>query len=280
MRVHAVTGGGDVRLNVVETGKASGRAILFVHGWSQSHVAWRKQLHSPLADRFRLVALDLRGHGESEKPAGVYGDSRLWADDVAAVIVTLRLERPLLVAWSYGGYVLCDYLRVHGDDALAGLVFVAAATDTPDVADYMLFGAAWADLLPGADGSLAGTVFSESAEDAAIAMHSFVRRCFAKPLPLDEELLLLGTNLLCPPRVRLELVRRTLENDVALAGIRLPTLVAHGDADSVIDLDTGRHVAGQIPGAGLSVYAGCGHALFWEAADRFNRELGEFASAL
>jgi non-heme chloroperoxidase len=278
---HTVAGGGGLALNVVEAGNPSGRPILLVHGWSQSHVVWRKQLTSPLADRFRLVAIDLRGHGESDKPAGVYGDSRLWADDVAAVIGSLGLERPLLVGWSYAGYVLCDYLRAHGVDALAGLAFVAAATDTPDVAsDYTLFGAAWAGLLPGADGSLAGTVFSDDAEDAAIAMRSFVRRCFAGPLPLDEELLLLGANLLCPPRVRLELVRRTLDNDAALSGIRVPTLVAHGDADSVIDLEAGRHVAGTIPDAGLSVYEGCGHALFWEAADRFNRELGEFASAL
>jgi non-heme chloroperoxidase len=277
---HTVVGGGGVRLNVVEAGAPSGPAILFIHGWSQSHLAWARQLDSPLAGRFRLVALDNRGHGDSDKPDGAYGDSQLWADDIAAVIDSLALEKPVLCGWSYGGFIINDYLRHHGQERLGGLNYVGGATDMGIETSYKFLGSAWNGLLPGEDGSLSGTVFSENAEEASTAMRMLVRGCFAGPLPLDEELLLLGFNLLCPPRVRLQLFGRKLENDDVLAAIRLPTLVTHGAADAVVDLETGRHIAELIQGSRLSVYDGCSHAPFWEDADRFNRELADFASAI
>ena len=82
MKTYTVTGGGGLRLHVQETGNPNGRPILFIHGFSQCRLAWNKQMHSDLAKDFRLVAMDIRGHGLSEKPRDVYGDSKLWADDV------------------------------------------------------------------------------------------------------------------------------------------------------------------------------------------------------
>jgi pimeloyl-ACP methyl ester carboxylesterase len=69
----------------------------------------RDSTRARLIDEFHLVAFDLRGHGMSEAPpdAGSYAGD-VWALDVAAVIETLALERPILVGWSYGGYVICD----------------------------------------------------------------------------------------------------------------------------------------------------------------------------
>ena len=79
MKAHTVTGGGGIKLHVEETGNPNGRPMLFIHGFSQCRLAWTKQLTSDLADDFRLVALDIRGHGLSEKPRDAYGDSQLWA---------------------------------------------------------------------------------------------------------------------------------------------------------------------------------------------------------
>ena len=62
------TGTGGLRLHVREWGQADGPTILFIHGWSQNHLCWAKQYDSALADEFRLVAFDLRGHGMSEAP--------------------------------------------------------------------------------------------------------------------------------------------------------------------------------------------------------------------
>ncbi|MDQ2909661.1 MAG: alpha/beta hydrolase [Actinomycetota bacterium] len=280
MTHHTVTGGGGVRLHVVETGNPSGQAILFIHGWSQSHLVWSRQLNSPLSERFRLVSLDNRGHGDSDKPPDAYGDSQLWADDIQAVIDSLSLNKPVLSGWSYGGLIINDYLRHHGQDRLGGINYVGAVTDLAIETPYKFLGASWNGLLPGEDGSLSDTVFSANAEEAAAAMRKLLRGCFAKPLPIDEELLLLGLNLLCPPRVRLALFSRTLENDDVLAQIRVPVLVTHGAADEVVDMETGQHIASHVQGAKLSVYDGIGHASFWEDADRFNTELAEFASSL
>jgi alpha-beta hydrolase superfamily lysophospholipase len=95
MRTHTVIGGGGLRLHAREWGNPDGPPIVFMHGWSQSHLCWSKQYDSPLAGEFRLVAYDLRGHGMSEAPPEPehYLDGRLWADDLAAVIDQLRAPR-------------------------------------------------------------------------------------------------------------------------------------------------------------------------------------------
>ena len=68
MRTYSVAGGGGCRLHVEETGKREGRPLLFIHAFSQSRLSWGRQVNSDLADDFRLVTFDLRGHGASEKP--------------------------------------------------------------------------------------------------------------------------------------------------------------------------------------------------------------------
>ena len=90
IRSHRITGGAGTTLHVVETGNENGRPVLFIHGLSQCALAWRKQLRSSLGNDLRLVAMDLRGHGQSERPPDGYDDQSLWADDVHAVITTLN----------------------------------------------------------------------------------------------------------------------------------------------------------------------------------------------
>jgi len=277
MRHYSVTGGGGTRLNVVETGDPAGRPIVFLHGWSQSHAAWQRQLQSPALRGFRLVAVDLRGHGDSDKPVDGYGESAWWAADLDAVCATLALERPVLVVWSYAGYVIADYLRARGDAALGGIVFVDATTDLGRTA-YRRLGDGWLGALP--DGSGAPNVYSPGAEDAAVAMRRFLRNSVATPLDHLAELQFLGSVLLVPPRVREALFSRRLANDDVLDRIRVPTLIVHGEADRIVDVESARHLAEHIPHATLSTYPGVGHMPFWEATERFDRELAAFAGAL
>jgi non-heme chloroperoxidase len=96
MRTHQIVGGGGLKLHVVEAGNAQGRPIVFIHGVSQCHLQWNRQMNSSLAGDHRLIALDMRGHGLSEKPHDCYTDSKLWADDVNAVIQALDLDHPVL----------------------------------------------------------------------------------------------------------------------------------------------------------------------------------------
>ena len=118
---HTITGGGVCRLHLVEAGNPHGRPILFLHGFSQSVLTWERQLGAELLRRHRLVAMDLRGHGSSDRPRAGYDDSRLWADDVDAAIRELSLDRPVLCGWSYGPLVMLDYVRHYGEARIGGL---------------------------------------------------------------------------------------------------------------------------------------------------------------
>src|SRR5262249_10059969 len=91
MQTHTLEGGGGLKLHVREWGSTRAPAMLFLHGWTQHHLCWSRQIESALADEFRLVAMDLRGHGQSEAPASrqSYTDGALWADDVQGVIDAL-----------------------------------------------------------------------------------------------------------------------------------------------------------------------------------------------
>ncbi|MCW3016266.1 MAG: Alpha/beta hydrolase [Solirubrobacterales bacterium] len=87
-------------------------AILLVHGWKGSHRLWDKTaVH--LMDDHRVVAFDLRGMGESDKPADGYDFDRM-AADVGAVIRQLELDDVTLVGWSMGCTVALSYLGLDG----------------------------------------------------------------------------------------------------------------------------------------------------------------------
>ena len=125
---HRITGGGGIQLHAVETGNPKGRPILFLHGLSQCWLSWSRQMSSDLADDYRLVSMDLRGHGLSDRPREGYTDSKLWAEDVNAAIHALSLDHPILCGFSYGPLVILDYLRHYGDDGIGGLNFVGGVT--------------------------------------------------------------------------------------------------------------------------------------------------------
>ena len=119
-----------VDIAIQEHGKADAPAIVFIHGFSQCHLSWTNQIASPLADSFRLVTYDIRGHGASGKPedANCYTEGRRWADELSCVFDALQLTRPLVGAWSYAGRILADYLAAYGPARLAGINLVASKT--------------------------------------------------------------------------------------------------------------------------------------------------------
>jgi pimeloyl-ACP methyl ester carboxylesterase len=109
-------------ISAQEWGNPAGPEILFIHGFSQSHLSWMRQVEGDLAKEFRIVTYDLRGHGNSDMPLDParYRDSKAWGDEVQAVIDTAGLKRPVLVGWSYAGRVISDYLATHGAGQIAG----------------------------------------------------------------------------------------------------------------------------------------------------------------
>jgi non-heme chloroperoxidase len=268
----SIVGGGGLQLRLYEGGKVAGPPIVFIHGFTGSYLSWERQLFGPLAAEFRLLAYDLRGHGASEKPlaSSNYTDGALWADDLNAVIRGHRLERPVLVGWSYGGYVITDYLRRYGDKEIGGVVFVGASTKngTAEAAGFLtdevlaLFGDVLStDVLKSLDGTRALTLMFGH------RLHGRLReRAY-------------GTAMMVAPAVRAAMFNRLLDNDDVLAGIVVPTLVMHGDADRIVRLSAATHTAATVPGAKPLVYNGAGHAVQFDAPERFGRDLSEFVRA-
>jgi non-heme chloroperoxidase len=266
-KIHTVTGGGGLRLHVREWGRPTGPPILFIHGWSQNHLCWAKQYESALAEEFRLVAFDLRGHGTSDAPLEPehYTDETLWADDVAAIVEQLGLERAVLVGWSYGAFVICDYIRRHGQDRIAAIQFVEGAVKLGEAAFGTLIGPGFLDhFAPATADDLATNIW---------AMRSFLSACFAQPVPRDEFETALGWNMVVPARVRGALAAREIDEDDVLCELRAPLLVTHGREDTVVLPAMAEHVLSVCPAAEPSWYEGVGHVPHLEAPDRFNREL-------
>jgi non-heme chloroperoxidase len=269
MKTHVVRGGGGLRLHVREWGKVDGPPILFVHGWSQNHLCWVKQYESALADEFRLVAYDLRGHGMSEAPLNPehYTDGQLWADDVAAIIDHLHLDRTVLVGWSYGSFVISDYVRAYGQDRIAAIGFVEGAVKMGEAAFGTLIGPGFLDHFVDA-----------TADDLPTnmrAMRSFVRTCLVKPVSADDFETAVCWNVVVPAQVRANLGARELDYDDVLRALEVPLLVTHGRADTVVLPAMAEHVLTTCPTAEASWYEGVGHVPHLEEPVRFNRELTE-----
>ena len=178
-----------MRLHVREWGAATDPPIVFLHGWSAEPPVLGGSTASTLGDEFRLVAFDLRGHGMSEAPpeAEHYTDVSSVADDLAAVIEQLGLDRPVLVGWSYGAFVICDYLRRYGQDRVGAIDFVAGAVKLGDCAFGTLIGPglldhfadATSDDLPTAIRGMRGLVGAFSVEPLA---HHDVESCSARSM--------------------------------------------------------------------------------------------------
>ena len=86
----------DLTISAQDWGNPNGPEILFIHGFSQSHLSWIKQVTSnDLAKEFHMVTYDLRGHGNSDKPFEPerYKTSKYWGDEVQAVMDATGLKR-------------------------------------------------------------------------------------------------------------------------------------------------------------------------------------------
>jgi non-heme chloroperoxidase len=272
MKSHMITGGGGIRLHIVETGNLRGRPIVFIHGFSQCWLTWTRQMNSDLAETFRLVAVDIRGHGLSDKPRESYTDSKLWADDIHATIQALELDHPILCGWSYGPLVILDYIRHYGEDDIRGVNFIGGVTKlgTEEAASVLT-----ADFL-----SLLSGFFSTDAQESVRALDSLLRMCFAHELTDEDRYLMLGYNASVPPYVRQALFSRSFDNDDLLPKIRKPVLITHGGDDAVVKSTVIDQQMARVTHAKIQMMANAGHACFWDEAATYNRCLQEFVDAL
>jgi non-heme chloroperoxidase len=261
-----------VDISAREWGNPAGWPILFVHGLAQSHLSFLPQFASQLADRHRLLAYDLRGHGESAKPLdpSFYNEGRRWADELAAVIEGLGVTKPILVGWSLGGRVLRQYLIHYGDRHISGLHFVS----TRPFEDPLVLAPASRANITGRPDTLAKRI------DAHIA---FLRACFHRQPSEDDFAAALAFNVIVPQEIREAISSWSTaleETRAALTKVAVPTLITHGRDDALILPMAAEMTAAAIKESRISWYDDCGHSPFFEHAERFNRELDEFATAI
>jgi len=112
-----------VRLAYEESGSGS-PPIVLVHGWTCNHTYFSPQ-QEHFSKRHRVVAVDLRGHGESDKPGGAYPISA-YVDDLAHLIDTLKLGKVVAVGHSMGGITVLE-LGARHPDKVAAIVMVDPA---------------------------------------------------------------------------------------------------------------------------------------------------------
>ncbi|MFC9362807.1 alpha/beta fold hydrolase [Rhodococcus sp. NPDC057014] len=256
------------------TGDPDARALVLLHGWAQSSKCWGTGVLDELAARYRVIAVDLRGHGYSGAPAAGYDDSAIWAGDVDAVLTAEGVTSgAVLLGWSYGGLVICDYLESHGTSAVDGVVLVGAITSIGRGEAGGKVGAAMRAAIPGA--------MSEEPREAIRALGAFGTALTGPPEGKGaQSQALFGASLATPPHVRAALFHRSASHDDLLRSLDVPVLVLHGTEDSVVDVSAGRHAADLIPQARASFWEGCDHGPFVEDPGRFVKDVGTFVDNL
>lgn len=264
---HVVSSDG-VQIVVRRWGNRRGPPIIFVHGFAQSGLAFIRQVRDErLAEKYHLITYDLRGHGASDKPLdrNAYHDNRLWAHDLRAVAATVGAARPILVAWSFGGRVVWDYLKEYGDESLAGAQLVGSSwrrssewTSAASAASLPLM------LEDDLSTNIAGTI-------------AFLSSCFATPPSPEEFAQMLAYNMTQPPSVRRLIVGRPQQPHDFIASLSLPLAFIVGEKDRHCDPRASRASAEHIRGATFLELPDVGHSPFYEDAPAFNAQLLSFA---
>lgn len=105
------------------------RAIVFVHGYAGCAETWERQINY-FSREYRVVAPDLRGHGQSDAPFTRYTMAEM-VDDLYAITQHLKLpEKFVLVGHSFGGSICVEYANAHPEQ-LEGLILIATAGEYP-----------------------------------------------------------------------------------------------------------------------------------------------------
>jgi pimeloyl-ACP methyl ester carboxylesterase len=245
-----------------------GPALVLIHGNSSSSRAYSRQLDGPLGRRFRLVAVDLPGHGASDdaNDPGAYSLPG-HAHAVRAVVETAGLERALFVGWSLGGHVALEM-----------------APDLPGARGFVIFGtppftsrASMGEaFLPNPAMKFA---FQEKFDDgeASAYVAAFFRPGFA-----DVPAFFLDDILRTDGRARSGLAANAANggyrDEVAVVrDLKVPLAVLHGADEQLVD---GRYFASVLMptlwrGA-VQTIPGAGHTPQWETPEAFNALLEAF----
>jgi len=266
---YIVEGHGGVPLVAYEWGNPDGSPILFIHGFSFGAVSFKNQI-GEIATKHRIIAFDLRGHGLSAKPwtADAYTDRDIWADDVAAVLAAAKVTRPVIVGWSFGGFVALDYLRKCGSQCAAGLVLtgsIAGLVPPPAKIEPV-------DGMPPPKGNARVDNYHEFFEAA-----DWLSRVmsYAPPSPyvaMQKKM----TITMMAPMIRRAMSGLQLNNQDLGPKLTLPVLFIHGLKDASVPPVSVAAAMATLPDAEEIGYEDTGHSAFSEQPERFNQNVMDF----
>jgi pimeloyl-ACP methyl ester carboxylesterase len=274
--IEAADGGS---LHVLERGE--GRPLLLIHGITLQAAVWSPQLHL-LADRYRVLAMDVRGHGRSRAGTAGFG-RKVGARDVVTVLDHFDLDRAVVVGHSMGGMILMEFAGGFPDELqqrVAGLVFM----------DTVAYGLLPRPALPIAQ---------------ALGRRQIQRLDSGRPIPQrqvgDDDLSWVLTRLAFgrrPSAKAVDQLRRFLEEapqattvpsgvDLlhhdgrqALAATHTPALVLVGSRDLLTPAFVARRIARCLPCGRVEVLPGAGHQLMQERPYELAALLDEFVAGL
>ncbi|MEQ7917665.1 alpha/beta hydrolase [Xanthomonas sp. WHRI 1810A] len=263
---YSVTAPDGVSLAVQESGDPDGPAIIFIHGLLGSHLNWDQQVDSPLLQRYRIITYDMRGHGQSGKPSAAiaYAEGARWADDLAAIMKTAKVTRPVLAGWSLGGTVISNYLAKYGDQQIAGAVYVDGVielkpeqiTAHPDI--YNNLNAT--DLKTHLD-----------------TVRAFLQLCFHTQPDSRTFERLLANAAMASWDMQKAVMGMDIDAVKGLGNAKVPVLLLYGAQDALVQPNAAIARAVQLnPRVKSVVYENSGHAPFLEEPERFNRDLAAF----
>lgn len=254
---------GGIKLQYAEQGNPAGLPIIFLHGVTDS---WRSfELPLPyLPGSFRAIALSQRGHGDSDRPKGGYR-ALDFADDLAALMDALAIERAVIVGHSMGSQAAQRFAIDHPERTLALVLIGAFATMRDNAEVRELWDSDVEDLTDPIDPAFV-LAFQEST--------------LAQPIPPPFLDLVVAESLKVPARIWRAAFEGFLQDDVTseLQKIAAPTLIMWGDRDGICTRVVQDALVVGIPRATLVAYAGAGHAMHWEEPRRVAADLVAFVN--
>ncbi|HYI64586.1 MAG TPA: alpha/beta hydrolase [Allosphingosinicella sp.] len=252
--------------------EGSGTPVVLLHGLMAHGGFFREQ--AALATDFRIITVDLRGHGASAGNGAPPTVERM-AADVAELAESLGLQGAIGVGWSLGATVLWHVLAGPASDRFAGAVVVDMTARVKNDAEWDLGlspeacearGAAIRDDYESFALSAGQAIFAQPVMDGQRALADWAAGEFAKG------------DAGAMASVWQSLVRQDVRG--LLEGIRHPTLIVHGALSSLYGEDTADHLVAALPQARAVRFERSGHAPHLEEPELFNRTLKDFADGL
>ncbi|MBI3526375.1 MAG: alpha/beta hydrolase [Betaproteobacteria bacterium] len=263
------------RLHYIEAG--SGKPLVMIPGWSQTAAQFKYQIEG-LSDRYRVIALDMRGHGESEKPTHGYRIHRL-SKDVNEFLIANNLSNVTLAGHSMGCSVIWGYWELFGKERISKMILI-------DQMPMISINPIWSeqekidaggildkDALWNVTNALAGPEGIKTTE-------GFISGMFTKAYPKEMVDWVIQQNLKFPRPYAARLLFDHATNDWRdmLPTINIPALIV-GAKTSLVGWRSQQWVGTQIPNSRVEIFEeveGGNHFMFMENPDKFNRLVREF----